>query len=128
MEDSIIFIEDISNDIHFISNSILIYQNNFESSNKRVEQTCITIIHTRSSIDEDYFNIFTTETLPKMQEYVLYKKELILKIINLFQTIFLDFYKIVQEIKIIYEKNEQLMSIRKDLDILIQDITFYKSI
>ena len=123
MEDSIIYIENISNDINYISNSILKYQNNLESSTNKVEQTCISVINSRSFIDEDYFNIFTKETLPKMKEYISYKSQLILKIINLFQTIFFDFHNILEEIINRYEKREELMSIRKNLDNLIEDIS-----
>ena len=63
-----------------------------------------------------------------MKEYISYKSQLISKIINLFQTIFFDFHNILQEIMNRYEKKEELINIRKDLDILIEDISFYKTL
>ena len=131
MADSIIYIENISSDINYIGNSILKYQNNLESSTNKVKQTCISVINSRSFIDEDYFNIFTKETLPKMKEYISYKAQLISKIINLFQTIFFDFHNILQEIMNRYcenKKKEELINIRKNLDNLIEDIYFYKTL
>ncbi len=134
MTDYIIFIEDISNDIKSSVKTIIECQNNIASITNKVEQTCITIIHERRLIDEYYYTIFTKETLPIMQEYVLYKTKLISQIVNLFQTIISKFYKYLEEnkieikIKINYELDEQLMYIRKNLDTLVQNITFYKSI
>ena len=128
MQEYIKDIADISNDIKLSIDNISQYRDNLTTIVKRVTQTCTTVIIEISLIDEYDYNIFLKETLPKMKEYVQYKTELILKIINLFQKIYYEFNKYLEEIKIKRKLCEKIKNIRKELDTLIQDISFYRSV
>ena len=121
-EDSII---NISDTIISAMDDVKFCQNNHIISIDRVNKTFSTIINENRTIDEYDYNTFINDTGPKMKEHLQYKTGLLVEITNLFQIIYLKFIKYVDECNL---KEELIMSIYNDLNILIQNITFYQSI
>ena len=119
----------ILDNIMYVSNNVSNCQDDHIISTNRVNKTFITIIIEKLAIDEYDYNTFRNETGPKMQEHIQYKTGLIVEIAIRFEIIYLQFIKYVKEFDIKYcPKVELIKSINNDLNILIQDITFYQSI